>query len=60
MIAVIQCAASKKPNAGHLQRRDGRKVLFVADPESAPADVSHVYARPDDMADLAVRGETSC
>ncbi|MAM93324.1 hypothetical protein [Parvibaculum sp.] len=51
MIAVIQCAASKKPNAGHLQRRDGRKVLFVADPESAPADVSHVYARPDDMAD---------
>ena len=51
MIVVIQCAASKKPNAGHLQRRDGRKVLFVADPESAPADVSHVYARPDDMAD---------
>ena len=51
MIVVIQCAASKKPNAGHLQRRDGRKVLFVADPESAPADASHVYARPDDMAD---------
>ena len=33
MIIVIQCAASKKPDAGHLQRCDGRKVLFVADPD---------------------------
>ena len=51
MIVVIQCAASKKPDAGYLQRSDGRKVLFVADPESAPADTPYAYARPHDMAD---------
>ncbi len=50
MIVVFQCAASKKPNAGYLQRRDGRKVLFVADPEEAPTDTPYAYARPDDMA----------
>ena len=51
MIIVIQCAASKKPEAGHLQRCDGRQVLFVADPDNAPADKLYVYARPDDIAD---------
>ena len=51
MIVVIQCAASKKPDAGYLQRRDGRKVLFVADPQNAPVDTPYAYARPDDIAD---------
>lgn len=51
MIVVIQCAASKKPDAGYLQRRDGRKVLFVAYPENVPADMPYAYARPDDIAD---------
>jgi len=51
MIVVIQCAASKKSDAGHLHRSDGRKVLFVADPERAPADTPHAHAHPDDMAD---------
>jgi hypothetical protein len=30
MIAVIQCAASKKPEAGHLVTPDGKPVCFVA------------------------------
>lgn len=54
MIVVIQCAATKKPNAGHLCRRDGKKVLFVANPDSTPNSTAHVYARPDDIADTGI------
>jgi hypothetical protein len=46
---VIQCAASKRPNAGHLVTRDGKPVDFVAHPELAPSD--RIYARPDDISD---------
>ena len=51
MIVVIQCAAGKQPHAGHLRTRDGRNVMFVAQPKSAPADGNLVYARPDDISD---------
>ena len=51
MIVVIQCAAGKKPNAGHMRTRDGKRVLFVANPDSAPPGDSCVYARPDELAD---------
>lgn len=51
MLVVIQCAAGKQPHAGHLRTRDGRKVMFVAQPQSAPADGDRVYARPDDISD---------
>jgi hypothetical protein len=51
MIVVIQCAASKRPNAGYFRRKDGRRVLFVANPSLAPASPELVYARPDDYAD---------
>jgi hypothetical protein len=51
MIAVIQCAAKKRPDAGHLQTADGEKVLFVADPTGAPISNTIRYARPDDPAD---------
>jgi hypothetical protein len=54
MIVVIQCAASKRPDAGHLVTANGKPVDFVADPEAAPADASHVYARPDDFSDTGV------
>ena len=54
MIVVIQCAAKKKPNAGCLLRRDGQKVLFVADPDFAPTGAGHAYARPDDVSDIGV------
>jgi len=50
VIVVIQCAATKRPGVGHLQSRDGRRVVFVADPLSAPAIDGIVYARPDDQA----------
>ena len=53
MIVVIQCAAKKKPDAGHLRRRDGQKVLFVAEPDAAPAG-THAYARPDDISDAGI------
>lgn len=51
MIIVIQCANKKKPDAGYLQRQDGRKVMFVAHPEEAPADSPDAYARPDDASE---------
>ena len=51
MIAVIQCAARKQHDAGCLRKLDGRKVLFVADPDAAPTGEGRVYARPDDMSD---------
>lgn len=55
MIVVIQCAASKQPDAGRFVTLDGRKVSFVADPDGAPPDDAIVYARPDDASD---RGAT--
>lgn len=51
MNVVIQCAASKRSDAGHMRRYDGTRVLFVADPAQAPCEVEPVYARPDDLAD---------
>jgi hypothetical protein len=48
MIIVIQCAASKNPDAGHLMTAGDKPVLFVANPQAAPAKPTHVYARPDE------------
>lgn len=48
MIIVIQCAASKRSDAGHLLSAMGKRIIFVANPEAAPADPAHEYARPDD------------
>ena len=47
-IGVIQCAATKRTDAGYFVGDDGRKVMFVADPGAAPARQSLRYARPDD------------
>ncbi|TAI65602.1 hypothetical protein [Bradyrhizobium sp. Leo170] len=49
MIVVIQCAAGKRPDAGCLETRDGRRVLFVADPSAAPTQDGVLYARPDEI-----------
>jgi hypothetical protein len=54
MIVVIQCAASKRPGAGHLVSASGKPVDFVADPPAAPADPERIYARPDDPSDEAI------
>jgi hypothetical protein len=51
VIAIIQCAARKRPDAGYLRTRDGTRVLFVAEPEAAPLADSVIYARPDDTVD---------
>ena len=48
MILVIPCAATKRSVAGHLRTPDDRQVMFVANPDTAPADGRFVYARPDD------------
>ncbi len=48
MNVVIQCAARKRNEAGHLQTTDGRRVMFVADPDTAPITDNLVHARPDD------------
>ena len=49
MIVVIQCASGKRANAGHLVSKEGRKVMFVANPGRAPESESVVYQRPDDL-----------
>lgn len=54
MIAVIQCAASKKPGAGHLMTASGERVLFVAQPQAAPTAHAYIYARPDDPSDAGM------
>jgi hypothetical protein len=55
MILVIQCAGTKRSDAGYLKTKNGRNVLFVADPaktyKSPDRDDDVVYARPDDLAD---------
>ena len=51
MNVVIQCAARKRSDAGHMRGRDGTPVMFVADPAHAPRAGDLVYARPDDLAD---------
>jgi hypothetical protein len=51
MIVVIQCASSKRQDAGHLVTPGGKIVHFVAHPEMIPVDCSYVYARPDDLND---------
>ena len=53
-IIVIQCAASKQPTAGHLRSSDGRKAMFVANPQLAPASYDYSYVRPDDLADTGI------
>ena len=53
---VIQCAASKNrpaskdPNAGCLEMADGKPILFVANPATAPQQSEVEYQRPDDIA----------
>lgn len=49
MIVVIQCAASKRPEAGHLHAASGEPVDFVAHPDLAPRRPNRLYARPDDL-----------
>lgn len=55
MIVVMQCAKTKRAEAGHMRTMDGRPVVFVAQPEFAPERASEgtgfAYARPDDIAD---------
>ena len=47
MIVVIQCAASKRPQAGRMVA-SGRPVHFVAHPQKAPNISDRIYAHPDD------------
>jgi hypothetical protein len=51
MIVVIQCAATKRPQAGRLHTASGKPVLFVADPRKAPPSADCLYVRPDDLSD---------
>lgn len=51
MIVVIQCAARKRVGAGSFSAKDGRKVIFVADPALAPPRDGVTYSRPDDPDD---------
>jgi hypothetical protein len=50
LIVVIQCAGKKRKD-GFLCAREGKPVIFVADPASAPLSDDYVYMRPDDPSD---------
>lgn len=55
MIVVIQCAARKQPDAGHLRDKDGRPVFFIANPKKvATADPNIIHVRPDDISDQEI------
>ena len=47
---VIQCAAAKRPDAGHLLDEEGKPITFVARPDQAPKTKDVLYRRPDDLA----------
>jgi hypothetical protein len=49
MMVIVRCAASKHPEAGRMKSPGGKPIVFVAEPESAPADDACRYARPDDV-----------
>ena len=52
MIVVIQCAASKRQDAGYLHNRTGEKIFFVAQPDKVAKRGRKVrYVRPDDISD---------
>ena len=51
MIAVIQCAATKRADAGCYRDSQNRPILFVTAPSKAPPSDRCVYARPDDDAE---------
>jgi hypothetical protein len=52
MDVVIQCAATKNPNAGRFRTLDGRAIQFVAQPSLCALTADIVYARPDDLSDV--------
>lgn len=51
MKIVIQCAAKKMPDAEYMANKDGKRILFVADPNTAPSSNEFIYAKPDDSAE---------
>jgi hypothetical protein len=48
MFAVIQGSEGRQTHAGFLRARNGKRVLFVADPGQAPRAADVCHARPDD------------
>lgn len=51
MKIVIQCAASKNPEAGHFRTARDGQILFVAHPDRAPQVGGLVHAHPDETSD---------
>jgi hypothetical protein len=51
MRIVIQCAGSKRDEAGSLLTEDGRPVSFVAHPPKEPDRAGKHFARPDDQSE---------
>jgi hypothetical protein len=52
MIIVIQCAGTKNSDCcGCMQTREGKRVMFVADPKCAPRTSRVLYRHPDDKYD---------
>lgn len=58
MKIVIQCAAGKESSAGYMQTKDGKRVMFVAQPELGPQSDDVIYAAPDGQSDRQVSWRT--
>lgn len=50
LTVVIQCAASKSTQAGHLIDEHGKPIRFGARPQEAPHNPGVIYRHPDDPA----------
>ena len=46
IVIIIQCAGSKNSKCGFF-RKDEKKVIFVADPDSSPEEGDVIFAHPD-------------
>lgn len=49
MIAIIQCAGSKRQDTGHFMTGSGDRLMFVARPELAPRSATYRHVHPDDL-----------
>lgn len=54
MIIVIQCAGRKQPNAGCFEDKNGKAIMFVANPNLAPPHQKITFVRPDDESDIGI------
>jgi len=51
MKIVIQCAAAKYSYAGRMKNKDGKNILFIANPDLVEPQDNYIYQKPEDLAE---------